>query len=47
MDEALTLEEEREERNHEHEEDTNDATVNPSENGGEVVAARRSDELAG
>ena len=43
----LTLKEERQEGNHEHKEDADDAMVDPLEGGGEVVAARRSDELAG
>lgn len=40
-----TLEEEGQESDHEHEENTNDATVNPAEDRVEVVAARYSDKL--
>lgn len=39
VEEALTLNEEWQECNHEYQEDTNDAALDPLEDGGEVVAA--------
>ena len=43
----LTLQEEGQERDHEHEEDTDDAVVDPLERRREVVAADGTDELSG
>ena len=41
-----TLQEERQEGNHEDQEDTDDATIDPGENGTEVVASLRTEELS-
>ena len=40
------MQEQRQERNHEHQEDTDDAVVDPLERRGEVVAADGTDELS-
>ena len=44
--EGLTLQEQGQERNHEYQEDTDDAAINPGEHGAQVVAARRTEELS-